>query len=218
MRRIMLLNPKGGCGKTTLATNLASHYALQGKPVVLADFDVQGSSMDWLQARPASRPPVQGIAVGKEELLLPHSNGVMIMDAPAATHGKLLKRHIKLAHTVIIPVLPSPMDIRAATRFIEELLLVGRVSRERTRIAVVANRVRERTLIFHALQRFLESLGIPFIATLRDTQNYIHAAEQGLGIFELAPSQVAADLQQWRPLLAWLESRGSVPRKKKDRR
>lgn len=215
MRRIMVLNPKGGCGKSTIATNLASYYALKGVPVVLADFDVQGSSLDWLKARPPERPLIRGLAVEDGEMMLPHGKGYMIMDAPAATHGKLLKFHVKRAQTILIPVLPSPMDIRATARFIEELLTLGRVNREKTRIAVVANRVREHTRIYHALERFLDSLGIPFIAVLRDTQNYIRAADRGIGIFEMPGYLTAPDVEQWQPLLEWLASKQSLPRKKK---
>lgn len=206
MHRIMVLNPKGGCGKSTLATNLASYFARQGGNVVLADFDPQGSSLDWLEVRPAQRPRIHGISVEseKDKLMLPLSSGHLIMDVPAAVHGKMMKRYVKLAHTILIPVMPSPLDVRATARFIRDLLLVGRVSREKVRIGVVANRVKENTRIYHSLRRFLGALDIPFIGTLRDSQNYIHAAERGLGIFELPPSRVAADLEQWSPVLEWL--------------
>jgi len=211
----MVLNPKGGCGKSTLATNLASYYALSGQPVKLVDFDLQSSSLDWLAVRPEGAARIGACKVQGEELLLPHGNGYLIMDVPAGLHGKELKRHLKLAQSVIIPVLPSPMDIRATARFIAELLLMGRVSRQRTRIAVVANRVREHTRIYHALERFLGSLKIPFLTSLRDSQNYIRAAELGVGIFELPTSMVERDLQQWQPLLEWLASRDSMPLKEK---
>lgn len=209
----MVLNPKGGCGKTTLATNLASYYSTCGRKVALADFDPQGSSGDWLAQRPAERAPIYQVALDEDKLLIPLGMDYIVMDAPAATHGKELKRHIKKAQTLLIPVLPSPIDIRAAARFIEELLLVGRVARAETRIAVVANRVKEQTLIYQALQRFLASLGIPFIATLRDSQNYIRAAQRGIGIFELPPAATATDREQWQPLLDWLNNDRDTPRK-----
>jgi chromosome partitioning protein len=206
MQKIMVLNPKGGCGKTTLATNLASFFAQQGGKVALADFDPQGSSIDWLAVRPAERPTIYHVSLDedRDKLLLPLGMDCVIMDAPAAVHGKELKRHVKRAQTLLIPVLPSPIDIRAAARFVEELLLVGRVSRQETRIAVVANRVKEHTLIYHTLQRFLNSLDIPFLTTLRDSQNYIRAAERGLGVGELPPALAAPDVEQWQPILKWL--------------
>jgi chromosome partitioning protein len=122
-----------------------------------------------------------------------------------------MKDMVRRAQTIVIPVLASPIDIRAAAVFIKDLLLVGRVEREETKIAVVANRVREYTLAFQTLDEFLRSLDIPFIAILRDSQNYIRAAERGLGIFELAPSMVEQDLEQWAPLTRWLNSKRSIP-------
>ncbi len=211
MRTIMTLNAKGGCGKSTLATNLASFFANGGARVVLADFDAQQSSLEWLAARPSARPAIAGLDATRQPLRVPRSTDILLMDAPAAVHGKDLTALVRRAETLLIPVLPSPIDIRAAAHFIAELLTVGKVSRRETRLAVVANRVREHTLIYQSLEAFLNSLKIPFVATLRDTQNYIRAAERGLGIFELAPSAVEQDLEQWKPLLRWLKSKRSRP-------
>ena len=233
MRKIMLLNAKGGCGKSTLATNLASYYASRGKSVVIADFDRQGSSMEWLEARPQDRPPIRGIAAWREPLRVPRSTDYVIMDVPAGAHGPDLTALVRRAQTVIIPVLPSPTDIRAAAHFIHEALLVGKIVRDETRLAVVANRVRENnsiqntmesvlnsmsisystlnTQIYHNLERFLSRLKIPFIATLRESQNYLVADARGLGIFDLNRSQVTRDTEQWEPLLKWLESKRSIP-------
>ena len=234
MRRIMLLNAKGGCGKSTLATNLASYYALQNKSVVLADFDPQGSSLEWLQARPKETPPIHGVAAWREALRVPRNTDYLIMDAPARCHGPELTALVRRAQTLIIPVLPSATDIRAAAHFVHELLLVGRVTRKETRLAAVANRVRENamveeaverilgglsisyatvnTQIYRPLERFLRRLKIPFITTLRDTPNYQLADARGLGIFELSRSQVSHDLEQWQPLIKWLDSKRSVPK------
>src|SRR3989344_4741322 len=233
MRKIMLLNAKGGCGKTTLATNLASYYASQGKAVVLADFDRQGSSMDWLEARPHPPPPIRGIAAWGEPLRGPRSTDYVIMDVPAGAHSAELTALVRRAQTILVPVLPSPTDIRAAAHFIHEMLLVGKIVRDETRVAGVANRVRENssiqntmesvlnslsisystlnTQIYHNLERFLSRLRIPFIATLRESQNYLVADARGLGIFDLNRSQVTRDTEQWEPLLKWLESKRSIP-------
>ncbi|MGE3480396.1 MAG: AAA family ATPase [Gammaproteobacteria bacterium] len=211
MRSILVLNAKGGCGKTTLATNIASFYAAQGQRVTLADFDPQHSSLDWLAARPSVHPPIAGIAADEAGMRVGSNCDCLVMDAPAAVHGREITNLVKRAQSVLMPVLPSPLDMRAAARFIEELLVAGKVSRRETKVAVVANRVRENTLIYHALERFLKRLDIPLIATLRDTQNYIRAAERGLGIFELAPSLVEPDLQQWKSLTRWLNSKRSLP-------
>jgi len=233
VRKIMLLNAKGGCGKSTLATNLASYYAGQGKSVVIADFDRQGSSMEWIGARPDDRPVIRGIAAWREPVRVPRSTDYVIMDVPAGAHGPELTALVRRAHTILIPVLPSPTDIRAAAHFIHDILLVGKIDRDEARVAVVANRVPENnalqnglesvlnginisystlnTQIYHNLERFLTRLKIPFIATLRDSQNYLVADARGLGIFDLPRSQVERDIEQWDPLLKWLESKRSIP-------
>ena len=211
MRSIMLLNAKGGCGKTTLATNLASYYATEGKSVILADFDPQGSSIEWLAARSAERPEITGVRAWKDPVRAAQRPDYLIIDAPARVAGRELGHLVRRAETIIIPVMPSPIDIRAAAHFIHDLLLMGKIVRKEVKLAVVANRVRENTIIYHELEQFLKSLQIPFLTSLRETQNYIRAVERGLGIFELAPSMVQQDVEQWEPLLQWLRSRRSIP-------
>ncbi len=210
MRSIVLLNAKGGCGKTTLTTNLAGYYASRGKSVLIADFDPQGSSIDWLAARPADRPPIEGVKAWREPVRATQRPDYFLIDAPARVAGRELSHLVRHAEAVVVPVLPSPIDIRAATHFIRELLLTCHALRHEGRLAVVANRVREQNLIYQDLERFLKSLEIPFVATFRETQNYIRAVQQGLGIFELPGGQAAHDVEQWRPLLEWLEGRGEV--------
>jgi len=210
MRSIMLLNTKGGCGKTTMATNLASYHVRQGYGVMLADFDPQGSSSEWLAARPAERPGIHGVKAWKDPVRAPERPDYLIIDAPAGVHGRELTHLVRHAHHILIPVLPSPIDIRAAAHFISELLLTCKAMNSIATVAVVANRAREHTIIYKDLTRFLSSLEIPFIATLRETQNYIRAAKQGLGIFELPFAQVADDLVEWQPILAWLREQSTV--------
>ncbi len=212
MRTIMVLNAKGGCGKTTIATNLASYYAWErGQRVALVDFDPQASSLAWLEARSAEWPPIHGIPAFRTLVRPPKETEVMIMDAPARVQGAELAGLVRRVQTLVVPVLPSPVDIRAAADFMKALLTSGRVSRQQTRVAVVANRVREHTLVYHSLQAFLKSLKIPFVTSLRDTQNYIRAQEKGIGIFEMAPSQTWQDREQWEPLVRWLRSKRSQP-------
>lgn len=209
MRTILTLNAKGGCGKSTLATNLAAYYAQRGKKVALADFDPQGSSLEWLGARSPERPSIQGIAAYEGPVRPARDTEVLVIDAPARSHEKELTALVRRAESILVPVLPSPMDIRAASRFVVELLLVGRVERKESKVAVVANRVREHTLVYAKLQTFLGNLGVPFVGTLRDTQNYVRAAERGLGVHELAPSLAWQEVEQWEPILRWLNSRRS---------
>ena len=208
MRTIMLMNAKGGCGKTTLATNIATWFADDGARVALADFDPQRSSLDWLQARRNYEgiPEIQGIDATESPLRPAKNTDLLIMDAPAGTHGKEINSLLRRVDTAIIPVLPSAIDMRACSRFLEELLASGKVSRAQTKIAILANRVRENTLVYHQLEEYLGHLEIPVLTHLRESQNYIRSAEQGLGIFELAPSLVWQDVEQWDPVFEWLQS------------
>ena len=211
MRTIMLVNAKGGCGKSTVATNLASYYATCGKNVTLADMDPQGSSFGWVANRPEDRPVITAIAGWKEPVRASRDTDVLIIDTAAGTEGKELTALARKVETILVPVLPSTIDMRAAKQFLYKMLLMGRISREETKVAVIANRVRENTLIYDKLNSFLRKLDIPFVATLRDTQNYIRADERGLGIFELAPSSVYWDLEQWQKLTRYLNSKRSRP-------
>lgn len=215
VRKIVVLNPKGGSGKTTIATNLASYYALCGHKTVLMDFDNQGSSTHWLEQRRQSLPPIQCIAAYKTPagvtrswfLRVPAGTERVITDTPAALNFRLYRETLDEASAIVIPVLPSDIDIRAVSNCIGDLMANTKIHWQERRIAVVANRVRRQTLIYQKLVYFLNSLKIPFIATLRDTQNYIRAAEHGQGIFDLPPSMVREDLLSWQPLLEWIESR-----------
>jgi chromosome partitioning protein len=212
MRSILVLNAKGGCGKSTISTNLASYYAFEKEQkVALADFDPQGSSLSWLQARGEEWPEIEAIAAWKDPLKPARDTDILVMDAPARVHGAELTQLLRKAETVLFPVLPSPIDMRAATVYMEELLSAGRVDRKEVKVGVIANRVRENTIIFAELYEFIKKLKVPYIATLRDTQNYIKAEERGVGIFEMAPSQVAQDIADWEPLVKWLNSKRSMP-------
>ena len=207
MHTIMLMNAKGGCGKSTLATNIATWFADDGARVALADYDPQRSSLDWLEARQGYEgvPEIRGIDATLEPIRPPRGTDYLIMDAPAGTHGKTINDMLRRVQSLIIPVLPSPIDMRACSRFLEELLSSGRVSRQQTRLAIVANRVKENTRIYHQLEDYLGHLEIPFLGHLRESQNYIRSAERGLGLFELAPSLVWQDVELWDPIIAWLK-------------
>ena len=212
MRHILVMNPKGGCGKSTIATNLASWYATRGQQVALADFDPQGSSLDWLELRPQDAPPVAGVRAFEDGLrAVPRNADVTVIDAPARSHGRELTELLRRAETVLIPVLPSSIDMRAASKFIAELQELGRVARRQAKIAVVANRIKENTLSFDELDAYLRKLSIPYVATLRDAQNYVRAYARGLGVFELPHYLAWQDWEHWKPLTDWLDSPASRP-------
>jgi len=213
MRTIMLMNAKGGCGKTTLATNIATWFADEGHKVALADFDPQGSSLDWLEARKSYEgiPEIEGINAFSGPVSPARGTEFLIMDAPANIHGSEINSMLRRVQTLIVPVLPSPIDMRACSRFLDELLSSGRVSKKQTKIGIVANRVMERTNIYKQLEEYLGHQKVPVLSHLRESQNYIRSADKGLGLFELAPSMVWPDLEQWDPIIEWLASRRSMP-------
>ena len=212
MRSIMVLNAKGGSGKSTVATNLASYYATQGNKVILVDLDPQASSLDWLKARPSGRSSISGINGALGQYRVPRNADYVIYDTPAAVHGAELSALLRRAQSIIIPVLPSPIDMRAATPFVQKVLDNNRVARKEARVALIANRCREHYNIYHQLDSYLRKIRkAPFISVLRETQNYVRAAERGLGVFELPPYAVRKDLDQWDPIIRWLKSKRSQP-------
>ena len=212
MRRIMVMNAKGGCGKSTIATSLASCYASEGFSVSLADYDPQGSSLDWLADRPDDMPKIDGLEGYTDGLRhINRAADYLIIDAPARSHGTELTNLVKHAETIIIPVMPSAIDMKATRRFIEELRNVGKVERREAKIGLVANRVKENTLIFEELDEFLEKQRIPYLTALREAQNYVRAYSRGLGIFDLPEYLAWPDWEQWDPILEWLDSRRSRP-------
>jgi len=212
MQRIVVLNPKGGSGKTTIATNLASYLAAHGHAPVLMDFDPQGSSLRWVKKRKPTQPAVQVIAAFEKDtrttrafqLRVPEETTHVIVDTPAALEARQLPEMTRDAHKILVPVLPSDIDIHACSRCIRDLLLVGKIRRDEDRIGVIANRIRRNTLIYQALIRFLHTLGIPIVATIRDSQNYVRAAELGVGVHEMKSYVAHEDIEQWEPLVSWL--------------
>jgi chromosome partitioning protein len=218
MQKIVLLNPKGGSGKTTIATNLASYFAVSGLRPTLMDLDAQASSTRWLSKRAKGQQVIHGIA-GYERnsrvtrsfaTRMPPDTERLIVDTPAALPSQELPDITRNATAILVPVLPSDIDIHAAAKCISDLLLIAKVRREDQRIAVIANRVKKNTLMYKALMRFLETLQIPVVTTLRDSQNYIRVAETGTGLFEMKPYLVREDLDQWMPLVGWLGQRRPV--------
>ena len=217
--KVVVLNPKGGSGKTTLAFSLAGYLASTGRSVGLLDMDRQGSSTHWLKNRPASLPAIRALAApasGSGGVEVPEDVDYVVIDAPAGLAGDQLIDYTCGAHAIVVPVLPSDLDIHAASRLVSQLLLKAQVSRRNGRLGIVANRVKERTVAYKQLLRFLDRLSINLIGTLRDSQNYTHAAADGRCIHEMAPSQVRKDTEQWQAITAWLESRLSTPLTKRD--
>jgi chromosome partitioning protein len=212
MRHILVLNSKGGCGKSTIATSLAAYYATRDEKVALVDYDRQASSLDWLARRPENRPAITGVAGFEDGFRhVPRSTDVVVIDAPAGCHGRDLKELVRHAETIVVPVLPSTIDITASSKFIDELREVGKVERKEVKLAVVGNRVREVTLIAQELDDYLSGLKMPYVTKLREAQNYVRAYTRGLGIHELPEYLAWPDWEQWKPLVSWLNSKRSLP-------
>lgn len=207
MRSILIVNPKGGCGKTTIATNLATYYAVWDISTALVDLDPQQSTMEWLRQRPETENPIQGFN-GLSGKIYPRTDTQRIIyDAPARTDSAKVAQLIKLVDVVLIPVLPSAIDMRVAASFITDLTIRLRRNNARALIGVVANRAQKNYHSYHALLKFLKSLEVPFVGVIRNSQNYVKAADSGIGIFEMPATVVKQDMQEWRPILHWIEGK-----------
>ncbi|WP_399678742.1 ParA family protein [Xenophilus sp.] len=202
---VLVANPKGGAGKSTLATNIAGYYARQGHAVMLGDTDRQQSSRLWLGLRPAQAVPIRGWTTDGDGALLKPPPGTThaVLDSPAGLHGKRLKELLALADRVIVPLQPSLFDIYAARDFLDRLS--ERIAGTKTRVGLVGMRVDGRTLAAQRLREFEAQLSVPVVAELRDTQLYVQLAARGLTLFDIAPGRVERDLAQWAPLTAWLD-------------
>lgn len=205
MPTVLIVNPKGGSGKTTLATNLAGYFATRGRRVVLSDLDRQKSALNWLKRRPWKLPRIQGVD-GRSQKIPDAGAEWVIVDSPAGMHGDKLGDAVKQADWIIVPMQPSAFDIGATQDFLEVLRAEKAVRKGRACVAMVGMRVDPRTRASVVLARFLQDTGFPTPTSLRDAQVYALAAEQGASVFDIRPSLVARDLQQWAPLLHWLMS------------
>ena len=214
MIRIVVINAKGGCGKSTISTNLASFYASKGFQTALYDYDQQGSSTRWLEARPESVSPIHGVTAHRTaakgvtmswHMRLPPETSRLIIDTPPGLKGPDLAQQVKGADYILIPVLPSWLDICATGDFLRELIVKLKVQQGKARIGIITNKVRKNTTAFKDLETFLQKLSIPVLAQLRDTQNYNRFMQIGLGIHELEHKATLEDRRQWQAIFNWVE-------------
>jgi chromosome partitioning protein len=200
MKTILIANPKGGAGKTTLSTNVAGYLAAHGERVFLWDLDRQKSALQWLGTRPAHLPLIERLDSGKSK----SGDGVLVLDSPAGLHGEKLEDLVKRVEKVLVPIVPSSFDLAATRVFLDELLQEKAIRKGKAFVAIVGMRVDARTRAAEKLDEFLAPIDLPVLTHLRDTQNYVTAAFEGKSIFDMAPSSVAQDVAQWQPIAKWL--------------
>ena len=202
MKTILIANPKGGSGKSTLSVNIAGYLANRGRRVAMLDLDRQQSSALWLTMRPDDLPRIRTLDSGKEH---GHPNDWLVIDSPAGLHGKNLAHALRLAHKIIVPVAPSLFDLQASRDFLQLLADEKAVRKNKCHIGIVGMRMEMRTKAAWALEHFLATLDLPILAYLRETQVYVNAAFEGKSLFDLPPYLAERELEQWAFLLDWLE-------------
>ena len=213
MNTTLVLNPKGGSGKTTITLNLASYFASLNVPTAVMDYDPQGSSLNWLRLRPPHASRIHGANAARQKgtrlrsmaMYVPPETRQLIIDAPAGASGTVLDEMLERAHCVIVPVPPSAIDLHATANFIREVLHSARIQVRNLPVAIVANKVRRSMPRYQPLDWFLESLELRLTARLIDSDVYVKAVEAGCGIFEMPPSVAAAECQQFLPIAEWVE-------------
>jgi chromosome partitioning protein len=202
---VVIANPKGGVGKTTVATNVAGYFARQGRQVMLGDADRQQSSRLWLRLRPPEARPIASWEVGEGQIAKPPKGTThVVLDTPAGMHGKWMEDTLRSADKVLVPLQPSIFDIYATRAFLDELSHHRKAGR--MQVGIVGMRVDARTIAADKLQEFVDALGLPVLGLLRPTQNYVHLAARGLTLFDVAPSKVERDLEQWQGIQRWLDA------------
>ncbi|WP_096086283.1 ParA family protein [Agaribacterium haliotis] len=203
MDQVFVVNPKGGCGKTTIATHLAAYYANAGRAVLLADHDAQKSSSDWLASRPSSCAPILCEVLEAEQVPQVNQASLIIHDMPAAYGLKDFSYIAKAGDRILIPVLSSPTDIKACLRFImalnrEGLMDVG------MQVGFIANKVRRHTAYFSVLDEFLQRVDLPLVGEIYDSQHYIRLMDKGLSLFDLKTAKLRAEQERWGQIFSWL--------------
>jgi chromosome partitioning protein len=202
---VVVANPKGGVGKSTIATQVAGYFASKGRAVMLGDADRQQSSRLWLGLRPAAARPISTWDVGEANIARPPKGTThVVLDTPAGMHGPMFNQVLQLADKVVVPLQPSVFDIFATRAFLDEL--AGHRKAGRIEVGIVGMRVDARTIAADKLHEFVDSLGLPVLGFLRHTQNYIHLAARGLTLFDVAPGRVERDLEQWENICRWLDT------------
>ncbi len=214
MNTTLVINPKGGSGKTTVTINLASYFASLDVPTAVMDYDPQGSSLNWLRLRSPQAPRIhaanaarhQGVQLRSMAMYVPGQIRQLIIDAPAGASGLVLQEMLDRANCIIVPVPPSPIDIHATANFVADVLSTARMQSRKLPVAIVANKVRRSMPQYAPFDWFLNTLKLPLLARLVDSDVYLRAAEAGVGIFEMEPGLAIAERRQFMPIAEWVQS------------
>jgi chromosome partitioning protein len=214
MNTTLVINPKGGSGKTTVTINLASYFAASDVPTAVMDYDPQGSSLNWLRLRSPHAPRIhaanaarhQGVQLRSMAMYVPAHTQQLIIDAPAGAAGLVLQEMLDRASCIIVPVPPSPIDIHATANFVADVLNTARMQSRKLPVAIVANKVRRSMPQYAPFDWFLSTLKLPLLARLVDSDVYVKAAEAGAGIFEMEPGLALAERKQFMPIVEWVQS------------
>ena len=212
MNTTLVINRKGGAGKTTVTINLASYFATANVATTIMDYDPQGSSLHWLKSRDPRLGKIHGSNAAPEKfghlrsfgMYVPPETQQLIIDAPGGVSGVLLQELLCRANCILIPVTPSSIDIHATAHFIKDVLLTGIVRSRNIRIGVIANRVRRSMPVYQPLERFLNALNLNLIGRLLDSDAFVKAAETGTGIFDMEPGLSSAECRQFMPIAEWV--------------
>ncbi len=205
MKTVLIANPKGGCGKTTIATNLAGFLARQGERVILSDLDRQSSSLRWLQRRPARLPRIHAWkGRGGHAFDFRFVPDWIVLDGAAGMRGDRLKTAVRHVDRILVPVLPSPLDTEASEDFLDLLAELKRVRKDKVKVALVGNRVDRRTLSAEYLAEFFDRIDLPVLTNLRETQAYVRTALTGATLFDLPRYRSRRDRAEWQPIIEWL--------------
>ena len=211
MQSLVVANPKGGSGKTTLATNVAGWLAGRKQRVVLADFDPLRAATEWLERRPPLFPAIGGWTPnGAKRELKGELPQWLVIDTPAELHGDSLRDALRRADILLVPVSPSAFDMGATRHFLEQIAEYKAVRKGAIAIGLIAMRVDSRTNSAGELEEFLKEQGHPLVAHLRQTQVYVYCARDGLTVFDLPRSRAEQDWEQWRPLTRWIAKQAAV--------
>ena len=204
---IVIANPKGGSGKSTLSTNVAGFFASRGNAVMLGDADIQQSSKLWLDLRPPGATKIATWELQADLVLTakpPRGTTHVVIDTPGGLGGWRFKEVVGRADKLLIPIMPSIFDMYAAQAFITQVREITKTTK--TKLGIIGMRVDERTIAANKLREFMAKLDVPIVGYLRDTQYYLHLAAHGLSLFDITPGKVEKDLQQWQVICHWLES------------